>query len=577
MPFYKTKKFYAIVVVALLVIFIGYSQYKKSHQPPTYETTNVLRGNLIQTVEATGKLQSANDLALRFEVPGTLSDIKVKEGDSVKAGTWLANLRLAELNAAVAQASANLNLKLAGGNEYEVQYLQAIVDSAKADWEKTQADTANSISAYESAVSTAKNNLKLAEGGENSQIVSQEYEDAVAILQATVSKLDDALTQADNILGIDNTLANDSFQDYLSILDSSKLAIANGQYLTTKSSRDIARAAIINLTTVSARSIVDEAIIKAEDALSKMSTLLLKVSDVLAFTPPVGTLSQATLDTKKTIVETSRTTITSAYTTIISEKQALSDAKNSYTTYLIAYTKAESDLANAKITAVSIVAMKEALYKQAQANLDNKTKTPREVELAPMRAALAQAVANRDKAVIRAPIDGTIAKVNKKKGEVVSSGDVMIEMVTPHFEIEVDIPETDVSKLKVGASSTITLDAFGDDVKFAGQVLSIEPASTEIQDVVYYKVKVGINDTTLPIKPGMTANITVTTDTREDVLYIPQRSVRTIDEKKQVRILAGNELQEVMVKTGLRADGGLVEILEGLKEGDVVVLSIKTN
>jgi len=96
------------------VVLIGYSQYKKTHQAPVYETTSVLRGNLKQTVEATGKLQSANDLALRFEVPGTLADIKVKEGDVVKAGTWLANLRLAELNAAVAGASANLNLKLSG-------------------------------------------------------------------------------------------------------------------------------------------------------------------------------------------------------------------------------------------------------------------------------------------------------------------------------------------------------------------------------------------------------------------------------------------------------------------------------
>ncbi|KKQ40535.1 MAG: Efflux transporter, RND family, MFP subunit [Candidatus Magasanikbacteria bacterium GW2011_GWA2_37_8] len=576
MPFYKTKKFYIIVGVVLLVVLIGYSQYKKTHQAPVYETTSVLRGNLKQTVEATGKLQSANDLALRFEVPGTLADIKVKEGDVVKAGTWLANLRLAELNAAVAGASANLNLKLAGGNEYEVQYYQAIVDSAKADYEKTQADVLNSILNYESAVATAKNNLKLAEGGENSRIVSQEYEDAVAILQATVSKLDDALTQADNILGIDNTLANDSFQDYLSILDSSKLAVANGQYLTTKAARDIARNSIVGLTTLSSRTTIDEAIIKAEDALSKMSILLLKVSDVLVFTPPVGTLSQTTLDTKKTIIEASRVSITTAYTTIISEKQALSDAKNSYSNYLVAYTKAESDLANAKITSASIVAMKESLYNQAKANLDNKTKTPREVELAPLRASLAQAVASRDKAIIKAPIDGVIAKVNKKKGEVVSSGDVMIEMVTPHFEVEVDIPETDVSKLKVGASTTITLDAFGDDVKFDGLVLTIEPASTEIQDVVYYKVKVGINNTTLPIKPGMTANITVTTDTRENVLYIPSRAVRANGDKK-VRVLVNNELQEIVVNTGLRADGGFVEITEGLKEGDAVVLSVKTN
>lgn len=574
MTFYKTKKFWIIAAVILLVVWIGYGRYQKANQPPAYETVPVMRGNLAQTVEATGKLQSANDLMLRFETAGTLETIKVKEGDQVKAGQLLASLRLSELNAAVAQAAANLNLKLAGGNEYEVKSLQAAVDAAKADWDKTKADTANSVAAYEAAAATAKNNLKLAEGGENSEIVNQAYEDAVAALQTAASKLDDGLTQADNILGVDNTAGNDSFDDYLSLKDLSKLAVANSQYLTTKLARDSARTAIAPLTSQSAHTAIDAALALTETALTKMNQLLFNVSDVLIYTPIVGDLTQASLDAKKTTIETTRATIATQYTSVIAQKQALSDAKNSYGSYLVAYNKAVSDLDNARITAASAVIIKEAAYNQAVANWENKTKPPREVDVAPYRAALAQAVANRDKAVIRAPIDGVISKINKKKGELVAMTDTPVEMVSPHFEVEVDIPETDVAKLKVGDTVTTTLDAFGDDIKFGGTVLSIDPASTEIQDVVYYKVKMAINDTAEPIKPGMTANVTVATDSRENVLYIPSRAVRTNGEK-YVKVLTGKEVKDVPIKIDLKADDAKVEVIEGLNEGDLVVVGTK--
>ncbi len=167
-----------------------------------------------------------------------------------------------------------------------------------------------------------------------------------------------------------------------------------------------------------------------------------------------------------------------------------------------------------------------------------------------------------------------IAKVNKKVGELVSSTDVVINFISPHFEIDVDIPETDVAKLKLNDAVVITLDAFGDDVKFSGKVASIEPASTEIQDVVYYKVKMTLDDTDKAIKSGMTANVTVSTASRENALYIPSRSVRTNDEK-YVRVLVGDEVKDTPVKLGLKADDGKIEVLSGLQEGDEVIIGAK--
>src|SRR3989344_1639224 len=227
LAFVKKKKFYLPAIIIVLIVGYSFVSASRNKKGPEYQTTNVTRENLRQTVETTGNIESANDLDLHFELSGTLTDLRVKEGDKVRAGQWLANLRLAELNAAVAQASANLQQKLAGVNESELAYYKAAVDLAEADLNNTKSSTENAIKVAEAAVQTAENNLKKAEGGETSQIVEDEYKDALAVLQTSIATADNGLTQADNILGIDNTLANDSFDDYLAILDSSKLGAAN--------------------------------------------------------------------------------------------------------------------------------------------------------------------------------------------------------------------------------------------------------------------------------------------------------------------------------------------------------------
>ena len=231
-------------------------------------------------------------------------------------------------------------------------------------------------------------------------------------------------------------------------------------------------------------------------------------------------------------------------------------------------------------TQAAVDAAKAALELQ-QANYDSLVAKPRDIDIAYYQAILNQAIASRNKAIIYAPIEGVITKVNKKKGESISSAETMIEILSPHYEIQVDIPETDVVKLKTGNDVTITLDALGSDNKFTGSVLSIDPASTDIQDVVYYNVKVGITDSNVEaFKSGMTADVLIKTDNRDNVLYIPYRAVlsRSENDEKYVRVLVngkdGTDIEERTVQLGLRADDGQVEILSGLSEGEEVVLKI---
>lgn len=519
--FLKQKKILISAVLILAVGGFGYRSYRESREPPIYETTPVSRGDLTQTVEATGKIESRNSVSLRFDMPGTLAAVRVREGESVRAGAVLANLRLGELNAAIAQAQANLDQKLAGATPEDRRYYEAAAESAKAASDQSAVDLLH---------------------------VTQ---DTVASLQAALPKLDDALTQADNILGIDNVISNDSFEKLLAVSDGSKLIKADADYLLAKEARAAARAAILPLTLESNRGVVEEALSAALKALSQMNEALRSVSDVLRATAPVDTLTPAALDAKKTVIETARTAIAGQTSALVSQSQSLSDA-------------------------VSAVKVKEAAYRQAAAALDSKINPPREVDVASYRAALAQAVASRDKALLIAPIAGVVTRVNKKVGEAVSSADVVVEMLSPHYEIRVDISETDVSKLKLKNEAVVTLDAFGEEAKLKGTVSAIDPGATEVQDVVYYTITVSLADADLPVKPGMTANVSVTTGSRQGALFVPSRAVRAgSGGGKYVRILRDGAEEERPVTLGLRADQGRVEALSGVSEGEMVIMSAK--
>jgi len=380
----------------------------------------------------------------------------------------------------------------------------------------------------------------------------------VAVLQSVQNTLASSLTAADNILGVDNTLANDSFEDSLSILDGSKLNNAKTAYATAKQAK-VAADSAINSLSGAAHSQIDVTALQAKTSATQMKNLLFAVAIVLDNTPPVGSLSQTSLDALKASVQTARTGLATAYTSLINSIQTIDAARTSYFSY-------------------------QALVDKAQADLNDAQNPPREVDVASYRAALqsaeaslAQAAAARDKARIFAPIAGVIGKITPKAGEYVSSQDAVIKLVNPHFEVKVDIPETDIIKISLGDKATTTLDAYGDEVKFGGAVTQIEKGQTVISDVVYYRVTVSlIDDKVHQILSGMTANITFDTENKGNVLYISARAIKTDNNgTKTVRVLVNGLAQDTPVQTGLRGDNGLVEIVSGLNEGQEVVVGTK--
>jgi len=165
--------------------------------------------------------------------------------------------------------------------------------------------------------------------------------------------------------------------------------------------------------------------------------------------------------------------------------------------------------------------------------------------------------------------------MNVRIGEISAPNTIVASVISDQdFEIESNLTEVDVVKIKVGNPADITFDAYGDAAVFKGEVVSVEPAETVIEGIPTYKVVLNLTGgASEKIKSGLTANISIYTQTKNSVIVIPQRFVSFLAGEKKVLVLEGREVVERAVTTGIKDNEGNIEITTGLAEGEVVVIN----
>lgn len=202
--------------------------------------------------------------------------------------------------------------------------------------------------------------------------------------------------------------------------------------------------------------------------------------------------------------------------------------------------------------------------------------TVSEAEIQSAEAEVARVQAEIAERTIFAPFSGIITTVNSKIGSIASANEVAISLISADtLQIESYVPEIHIPFIKVGDQAVITLDAYGSEVPFAARVISIDPAETMRDGVSTYRAKLEFAQKDDRIKSGMTANVVISSEKKTDVISIPQGAVTNRDGKKIVMVRENEkaELSERVVTTGGISSFGEVEILSGLAEGDVVVIS----
>ena len=619
---------FILTIVGLAIVFVVAGNQKKI----SYKTFEVKRDNIIQTVSETGTVKASTEVDLSFLNSGKISRLNFAVGDYVLEGQPLAELDYTSLVISKQEAKANydvstetLNKLLAGATgeakllaEATVRQAEMASESAKNEmaWvrsaaresitqaEKTLSDLESSSAATlttpEQAIISAETAL------ENTKTTGQQaidnYRDSALIA------IDDKISAANIALdSVDRVLTDEDGKDYLSVKNLSYLNLATSNYNDWQKQEAVARNSLVTAKISLSENSVSSALVNAIylldlslSALENMFSSLENSITTSSFTQADIDAHKATIGTRIVTINTSlsllktaeqnyKNAITSYENNVKSANDALAQAKSSYDTAVL---NAKNALSIANVNAEQQITVAESrvsateesiLVAEAQRDSVLAIANPHDITLA--RARIRQAQASLDSvskqienSQIKSPINGMITSVNYNVGEqFVMSKPVITLLGEGDYEIEVLISEADISKVKNGDLAEITLDAFSDENIFNGSIVFIEPAETVIQDVIYYLVTIKFDPREEKIKSGMTANITITTNQKFDIITIPARAVREMDNGKVVDLLVAELVKEQKVITGMMGDGGNVEILDGLKEGDVLVTQIIEN
>ena len=246
-------------------------------------------------------------------------------------------------------------------------------------------------------------------------------------------------------------------------------------------------------------------------------------------------------------------------------------------------TKFEGDLNLAKAK----VAQAEANLKEIETDLEYiKTKYKNDLNLAKAKVAQAEAILKEIEidlsyATIKSPISGIIASISTQEGETVASGlnsPTFVNIIDmDRLQINAFVDETDIGYVKVGQETLFTVDTYAGQI-FKGTVKDIYPKAVIQENVVNYEVIIDIPDSAMAkLRPEMTTSVTVIIGKRKGVLAVPKGAVKRKGKESFVLVKAvGAENPPVKknVKIGWR-DEGFIEIREGLKLGDVIIIAGK--
>jgi HlyD family secretion protein len=219
------------------------------------------------------------------------------------------------------------------------------------------------------------------------------------------------------------------------------------------------------------------------------------------------------------------------------------------------------------------LALKKAQLEDAQRAYDRVKDGPNPADVAAAEARVAAAQATLNMARIVSPIAGTITQAEPISGDQVAAGDLAFRVDDlSRLLVDVEVSEVDINSLSVGQEVALTFDAIlGTD--YHGEVIEVGQAGETADGVVSFTVTVEIMDTDELVKPGMTAGVNVVVNELNDVLLVPNRAVRVVDNQRVVYILRDGQPVKVEVRLGQSSGTASVLVSGDVKEGDLVILN----
>ncbi len=512
--FFKSK--WVVGILALIVLGGGYWFF--THRGGTsYQFISVTQGSITETVSVTGNTTPQKSVSLGFQNTGTISHVYYSLGSSVSAGAVIAQLNMANLSAALAQAQATVDAQQAQLDGLKAGAQPADIAASQAALQKAQQDLTNLYAGISDTSTSA-----YAKGN-----------DAVRTQLSTI---------------FSNAETN---QPQLTFQTNNSQAVITGEALRVSASNELNawQQELVGISPASSPSVLSTDIKNDIGHLAVIQNLLNTVSATLDGNI---TLSATQLATDKTNVSTGLSEVNAAITSLNTISQNIASQQAT-----VAQAQANLALKQAGSTPQAIAAQ-QAQLEQAQAGVAN-------------------AQANLQNAEIIAPISGVITQQDAKVGQQASPGTPLVSIIgNSGFEVDAGVSETDVGKLAVGDAVTMTLDAFPNET-FAGSVFYIAPAQTNTQGVITYLTKVSFSKPDPRLKSGLTANVDIQTKHTNNALILPQYAILQNDKGTFVETLIGGVATTSPVTLGIQDQKGNVEVLSGVTLGEQVInIGLKT-
>ncbi|MEK7520097.1 MAG: efflux RND transporter periplasmic adaptor subunit [Patescibacteria group bacterium] len=544
------KKLLWIAVGAIVVI--GGIWYANSDRAPEYETITATVQAVVQEVSVTGTVTPSEAVDLAFEKSGRVASVSTRVGDKVIAGQQLAALASADVAAQLAESEAALLTQQAKLNE-----LKRGMRAEELRIKETKVITAERV--LTDAIATLDKTEQKA-----SADLDEDYNAAITTAEKSISVATHALFV---ITDIQN--AHFSGYDQQSIQIADKKAVAVLTLLGAPGAGKATNTYISQLsggakaTVAKAQASQEEKDI--EQALAETAAALAKTKEALDAVPVISSLTT----TETTNLNAEKTNVNAEISAVAGKQQAIATQT--------ATNNASVAAAQANVNAAQN-ALEEAkdAYALAVAGATPEELAAQEAQVVQAHASAQNFRAQLAKLVLFSPIAGTVTRQDAKVGEIVGANAVVISVISvANFEIEAFIPEADIAKITVGNEARVTLDAYGNDVVFSARVAAVDPAETVVEGVSTYKTTLSLADNDGRIKSGMTANVDIVTNRRENAIAVPQRAVNVSDAHKMMKILEPDgTVRESTVTTGIIGTDGSIEITSGITEGDVIIVSI---
>lgn len=204
--------------------------------------------------------------------------------------------------------------------------------------------------------------------------------------------------------------------------------------------------------------------------------------------------------------------------------------------------------------------------------------------------AVRKAQTNLGYATITSPIDGVILSKSVEEGQTVAASFSTPTLFTiaqdlTDMRVIANVDEADIGGVREGQRVSFTVDAYPGEA-FNGEVTQVRQEGTVESNVVTYEVVISAPNNELKLKPSLTANVTIFTLEKQDVLYIPTKAMRftpspeTIapedqiidyNSPKKVWVKEGNSLKAIAIETGI-SNGTLTEVTNGIAEGTEIIV-----